>query len=68
MRMQAFAWFLDIKQGLKEKEHFDPYFIFLIAMLKITPNFIFSLLKLGGASYNVPIAISEHKRIVFSVK
>lgn len=67
-RMQAFAWFLDIKQGLKDKESFDPYFVFLIAMLKITPNLIFSILKLGGASYHAPLPISEHKRIVFGVK
>src|SRR3546814_2431241 len=49
-KLKAFNNFLKIKQGLKLKEFFDPYIIFLVSMMKITPDISFLSLKLGGAS------------------
>ena len=60
--------FLKIKQGLKSKELYDPYILFLVAMMKITPDIIFLSVKLGGSSQGVPMPINEKKRIVFGVK
>jgi hypothetical protein len=38
--LRAFTFFLKIKKGIKENEKYDPAFIFLLAMLKITPSLI----------------------------
>lgn len=67
-KLKAFDIFLKIKQGLKLKESFDPYLIFLVAMMKVTPDIVFLPVKLGGSSQGVPMPISEKKRIVFGVK
>lgn len=67
-KLGAFKSFLKIKQGLKLKEVFDPYVVFLVSMMKVTPDIVFLSVKLGGASYGVPMPITQKKRIVFSVK
>jgi ribosomal protein S7 len=67
-KLKAYNNFLKIKQGLKFKEFFDPYIIFLVSMMKITPDIVFLSVKLGGSSQGVPMPISEKKRIVFGVK
>lgn len=67
-KLKAYNNFLKIKQGLKSKEFFDPYIIFLVSMMKITPDIVFLSVKLGGSSKGVPMPISEKKRIVFGVK
>jgi ribosomal protein S7 len=67
-KLRAFNQVLCIKQGLKHREMNDPFLIFLVAMMKITPDIMFSSIKLGGASYNVPLPITENQRVVFSVK
>lgn len=46
----------------------DPYYIFLISMMKITPEVFFTTVKLGGGNYSVPMPITEKKKIVFAIK
>jgi len=65
---RAFVKFLKVRQALKEQERQEPTLIFLVAMMNVTPDIIFSSVKLGGASYGIPLPISESKRIVFSIK
>lgn len=36
--MNAFNIFVLVKQGLKHKEKTDPYKIFLVALMMISPN------------------------------
>lgn len=67
-KLKAFNNFLRIKQGLKTSEKRDPFIIFLVSMMKISPDIAFLPIKLGGATYGVPMPISERQRIVFSVK
>lgn len=67
-KLKAFNNFLKIKQGLKLKELFDPYIIFLVSMMKVTPDINFLFLKLGGASIGVPMPISERKKVMFGIK
>ena len=64
----AFNRFLLIKEGLKLKENEDPYLIFLVSMMKVSP-----LIKLKstfgrGGRVSIPLPISDKKRIVFGVK
>lgn len=67
-KLIAFDKFLKVKFILKNHENFDSYILFLVSMMKVTPNVILLNIKLGGASYGVPMPIDEHKRIVFGVK
>jgi ribosomal protein S7 len=59
---------MSIKYHLKLKESCDPYFIFYVAMLKITPEVFLVTLPLGSAKYSVPLPITEVKKISFAVK
>jgi len=56
--------FLLVKQGLKIKEKVDPYKIFLVAMMLVTPNIYLSPIKLGGRSIGVPVPVSEKKKFL----
>lgn len=53
---------------MKHKEMNDPYYIFLISMMKMTPEVFFTTVKLGGGSYAVPMPITEKKKVVFAIK
>jgi hypothetical protein len=64
----AFNNFLKIKQGLKLREKFDPFLIFLVSMMKITPNVILMPLKKSGVMQGVPFPISFKKQVTFAVK
>jgi ribosomal protein S7 len=57
-----------IKQGLKFREKFDPFLIFLVSMMKITPNIVLISHKKSGIIHGVPFPISARKQITFSVK
>jgi ribosomal protein S7 len=64
----AFNRFLLIKEGLKLKENEDPYLIFLVSMMKVSP-----LIKLKstfgrGGRVSIPLPISDKKKIAFGVK
>jgi len=53
---------LEIKQGLKLKEGVDPYMLFLVSMMKISPDILFSPVKLGGATHGIPMPVTEKKK------
>ena len=57
-------WF---KVKLKILEQGDPFWIFLLAMMKITPTVLLVPLKLSGIVQGVPVAISERKQYTFAV-
>jgi len=61
-KLVAFNNFIKIKQGLKKKEFLDPYKLFLVAMMMITPNIYLLPLKLGGRAVGVPLPITEKKK------
>ena len=67
-KLTAFFQFLKIKQGLKLRESYDPYFLFLVALMRATPNLVLMPIRLGGSSQGVPMPITEKKRIIFGVK
>lgn len=67
-KIRAFNLFVNVKKGLKNKEFLDPYLVFLVAMIKITPFVLLRIKRLGGMRHGVPMPISLKKRIVFSVK
>src|SRR5277367_6232806 len=58
LKLRAFNFFIKIKHGIKIQENFDPSFLFLIAMLKITPLLILKSVKIGGANYNIPFPLN----------
>jgi small subunit ribosomal protein S7 len=67
-KLAAFNMFMNIKYQLKLRESYDPYFIFYVAMLKITPEVFLVTLPLGSVKYGVPLPITEIKKISFAVK
>jgi len=67
-KLVAFNNFIKIKQGLKKKEFLDPYKLFLVAMMMITPNIYLLPLKLGGRAVGVPLPITEKKKVTMGVK
>lgn len=68
LKLRAFNFFSNVKKGLKLSEDFDPSFVFLIALLKITPSILLKPLKVSGGSYGVPFPIDYWKKIVFGCK
>lgn len=68
LKLRAFTFFAKVKKGLKIIEDFDPSFLFLIAMLKITPSLILKPLRIGGAVYEVPFPITYWKKIIYSCR
>lgn len=67
-KLRAFNLFLNLKYNLKLEESFDPFFIFLVSMMKLSPEFTLSALKLSGIIYWLPIPITLKKKITLSVK
>lgn len=67
-KIRAFNLFVQLKYKLKVEEDFDPYIIFLVSMMKISPQFTLSALKLSGVVYWVPIPIFLRKKITLSIK
>jgi len=61
-RLWAFNFLLKIKIYLKNKEHIDPFWLFLIAILKILPEIILFPRKLGGRTQGIPLPIAEWKQ------
>lgn len=68
LKLRAFNNYVKIKQGLKVQEKNEPHIIFLVSMMKISPDIIALPVRLGGAAHGVPMPISEHQRLIFSVK
>lgn len=46
----------------------DPYKIFLVALMMVSPNIYLLPIKLGGRSIGVPMPISEKKKVTLGVK
>jgi len=68
MKLRAFNNFILVKQGLKLKELTDPYKLFLVSMMRVTPNIYLLPLKLGGRSVGVPLPITEKNKVTMGVK
>jgi ribosomal protein S7 len=58
LKLRAFTILRDIKSELKVKAGQEPSFIFLVAMLKITPSLILRPAWLGGTEYGIPFPIT----------
>jgi len=67
-KLKAFKIFALVKQGLKIKESANPYRIFLVSLMMVTPNIHLFPLKLGGRAVGVPLAISEKKKVALGVR
>jgi len=57
-----------LKSELKKRELVDPFWIFLIGLMKITPEVLLIPRKIGGKIQGVPLPISERKQYTFAVK
>lgn len=64
----AFHFLLRFKELLKAKEFFDIYYLFLIAMMRITPSLVIRFRRMGAAMKGVPFPLSAPKKITFAVK
>lgn len=67
-KAKAFNIFLKIKKGLKAHEKFDPFLVFLVAMIRISPTIILLPLKASGVTQGVPFPINEKKKVTFAIK
>ena len=66
--MRAFNIFVNIKKKLKENQKFDPSFVFLICLLKITPAIMLKPIKIGGTDYLIPTSITYWKKITYGCR
>lgn len=64
----AFNRFLLIKEGLKLKDKEDPYLIFLVSMMKITPLVRLKSTWGRGGRVSIALPISDKKRLSFGIK
>lgn len=67
-KIWAFNFFNKLKYELKRRENVDPFWVFLVGIMKITPDLMLFPLKLGGVVEGVPLSISERKQYTFGVK
>jgi len=67
-KLRAFNFFLKLKLNLKLNSNLDPYLIFLIAMLKITPKVVLKSRWIGGKPKGVPFPLNERKQVMFANK
>jgi len=67
-KLWAIKFFNEVKYQLKMKEGADPFWIFLMSMLKLTPTIILFPLRLGSTIRGVPMPINERKQYTFAVK
>lgn len=67
-KIRAFNYFINFKYNLKLSENFDPFLIFLTAMIRISPEFTLSALKLSGIIYWVPAPITLKKKVTLVVR
>jgi len=67
-KIWAYKFFLKIFLHLKKSEKFNPTYIFLAAILKISPKVLLKSLKLGVNTKMIPAPISIKSQMSFSVK
>ncbi len=67
-KIWAYKFLLKIFFYLKRLENFNPTYIFLAAMLKISPKVMLKSLKLGVNTKMIPAPISIKNQMSFSVK
>jgi len=67
-KILAFNNFLKIKFELKIREKYDPFLVFLVSMMRITPSLILKPVKKSGISYGVPFPVSHRKQVTFAIK
>lgn len=67
-KLWAFNFFLRLKYLLKVGEGVDPYWVFLVAVMQLTPDMLLFPKKLGGTLQYVPMPIGERKQYTFTIK
>jgi len=67
-KLWAFNFFINLKYELKLQEKIDPFWTFIIALMKITPEVMLFPKKLGGVIHWVPLPIGERKKYTFAVR
>lgn len=50
------------------KEKYDPFLVFLVAFMKITPAVILLPRRQGGKVFSAPFPITPKKQVTFAVK
>lgn len=67
-KLWAFNFFIGLKYQLKLREKVNPFWVFLVALMKITPDFLLFPKKFAGRVSGVPLPISEVKQYTFATK
>lgn len=67
-KLWAFNFFLRLKYELKIREGIDSFWVFLVAVMQITPDMLLFPKKMGGAIHYVPMPIGERKQYTFAIK
>jgi len=67
-KIWAYKFFIKVFFYLKKSENFNPTYLFLVAMLKISPKVLLKSLKLGVNTKMIPAPISIKSQMSFSVK
>lgn len=67
-KLWAFNFCLRLKYELKLREGVDPFWVFLIAVMQLTPDMLLFPRKMGGMIQFIPMPISERKQYTFAIK
>jgi len=67
-KLWSFKFLLDLKYELKIREGVEPFWVFLVALMKISPEVLLFPKKRGGGLQWLPLPISEKKQYTFSIK
>lgn len=68
LKFKAISLLNEIKFFLKLHEKKDPYFVFLVGMLRITPSVINFTIQLPKRTATVPFPITARRRVLMAVK
>lgn len=67
-KLWAFKFLSELKYNLKVRELVDPFWVFLVAVMKISPEVLLFPKKRGGGLQWIPLPISLKKQYTFTIK
>lgn len=68
LKLRAFTFFIKIKKELKQKEKYDPAFLFFLSILQITPSLYIKPFKIGGNLFEIPYPLDYWKKISYGCR
>jgi ribosomal protein S7 len=67
-KISAFNKIINLKLALKIREDFDPFFIFLVSMMRMQPQIVLVPMRRSGVISEVPFPITPQKQLTLAVR